>query len=836
VVAGRPWRQSSETTRETDRELKLVRVQHCAPPNSSLSLPLVSSRFQACAETSRTMQARHEQEKRTLLNGRRVVRRRFGLPKLRAWELRVLLVSLLVFVGVYMAVELTKKRRVGLAGAQLKLFKPLFAAKAPPETLFPYTDEQKAFLPPMYMAPGIVGSRPIPTNNWWGNMIAATQEGGVQPIWANPYSLQPTLTSAPYGLVVSYPYPTRVFGGGRTGNGLAEKFYLHGHSPDFTFSAAEFSAAPTFEVFDWDDLSVQVRLKPRASGRNDSNLEATLVSGMAFVTAKYAELTPRLHTINAILTVNGQSTTSGLTVAGDRFVLTFNNGQTWALYFSSPVTLQLAGLSTLESATPFTGIARVAFIPDPEKQHVFDQAAGCILEGGSVEAQDSDTYAYVWRTSGSCQAPGGLLHYAQLHHVETLDRSTAVEAEGVVAYSTTRGPLQALLTTTASPLWRFTDSADIPISFYPPRSPSARDVEQHKIKETLVKDIAAKWKISLDGSYYFNGKAVQKYASLCLMAADPAVTGTSPDSTELLRQCLTKLKTVLAPFLTNAWKYVLKYDTVYRGILSSQGFALHDVNADFGNTMYNDHHYHYGYWIVTAAIVNKLDPAWSGLVEMNRMASFLVRDVANPSWGDPYFTKFRSFDWFRGHSYSHGVLSFADGKDQESSSEDVNFHYGIALFGQVTGDEELASIGRLMVKVNARAIQTYFLLTDASRAQPALFRPNKVTGILFDNKVDYATWFSPEKYAIHGIQMIPISPVTEYVRTQEFVSEEWDQVVSKIPDVLNDNLRNPWLSLLYANYATVNKTAALVKLESAKMDDGLSRSWALYMAATRPIN
>ncbi|EGZ26846.1 hypothetical protein PHYSODRAFT_320724 [Phytophthora sojae] len=424
--------------------------------------------------------------------------------------------------------------------------------------------------------------------------------------------------------------------------------------------------------------------------------------------------------------------------------------------------------------------------PNPEKQSVFDETSGCILEGGDVEAQDADTYAYVWKTSGVCSGSSGLLHYAQIHHVDTLERSTAFEVEGVAAYSTTRGSMQALITTTASPMWRITDTADIPVSFYPSHVPSASDVEKYKIKENLVKDIGSKWKIAVGGSYYFNGKAAQKYASLCLMAADPSVAGTDPDSEINLDHCLTKLKSFLAPFVTNSWKYALKYDTVYGGILSSQGFVLNDVNADFGNTMYNDHHYHCGYWIVTAAIMNKLAPTWSGIAELNRIASFLVRDVANPSWRDPYFTKFRSFDWFRGHSYSDGVLSFADGKDQESSSEDMNFHYGMALFGQVAGDEELATIGRLMVKLNVRAIQTAYRRESRSACN---------------------------KYAIHGIQMIPVSPVTEFMRTHEFVREEWDQVLSKIPDIVNDNLRNPWLSLLYVNYATVNKTLALKKLE-----------------------
>ncbi|KAG2830032.1 hypothetical protein PC112_g7864 [Phytophthora cactorum] len=107
-------------------------------------------------------------------------------------------------------------------------------------------------------------------------------------------------------------------------------------------------------------------------------------------------------------------------------------------------------------------------------------------------------------------------------------------------------------------------------------------------------------------------------------------------------------------------------------------------------------------------------------------------------------------------------------------------------------------------------------------------------GILFDNKVNYATWFSGEKHAIHGIQMLPATAVTEFVRTREFVEQEWDQILAREPIVQNDDQANPWLSLLYMNYATVNKDFALEKLRTVTMDDGLSRSWAMYIAATRP--
>lgn len=667
-------------------------------------------------------------------------------------------------------------------------------------------------------------------------MIGATtgDQEIVQPVWTNPYSVTPSLFKEPFGLTLNYPYTTRLFGGGLTGNGDAEMFYLHGQIPEFTFSAKEFSntTRPILEVFDWDDLAVQLRFVNRQDP--SKMFESTLASGMAFATARYNGLTPRFQTFYNITSINGldATETANRPLTNNRFVLQFDDKATWNLYLSNQVTLHFDGHSTLEMKSPFTGIARVALIPDAsaEEQSVFDRTVNCVLDGGRVEAYDDTAYAYQWKTSGDCT--NGLLHYAQVHHVDTMDRHFAIEAQGVAAHSTTRGLMQGIVTKTYPAEWRMVEPVDFPIDFYPPQKPNSSVVESFDIKKNLIADINSTWTIALGQSYYFNGKAAQKYASLCLMAGDPSIVG--DDDTELLSYCIKKLEGLVAPFLSNAWTNALNYDTIYRGIVSSQGFTLHDPNVDFGNTMYNDHHYHYGYWIVTAAIINKLDPAWSGISALNRMAGFLVRDVANPSDADPHFPKFRSFDWFRGHSYSHGITALGDGKDEESTSEDINFYYGMTLLGKVTGDIRLETVGKLMVKLNSRAIQTYFLIKDGNRAHPDHYRDNRVMGILFDNKVNYATWFSGEKYAIHGIQMLPATAITEFVRTYDFVEQEWNEILSRESIVLNDELTNSWLSLLYMNYATVDKDFALQKLRTVKMDDGLSRSWAMYIAATRP--
>jgi endo-1,3(4)-beta-glucanase len=180
------------------------------------------------------------------------------------------------------------------------------------------------------------------------------------------------------------------------------------------------------------------------------------------------------------------------------------------------------------------------------------------------------------------------------------------------------------------------------------------------------------------------------------------------------------------------------------------------------------------------------------------------------------------------------VSPFADGKDQEGTSEEINFHYGLMLWGNVSGNANLEQLGKLMLNVNSRAINYYFLMSDDNTVHPKELLPNKVTGIFFDNKVDYAIWFGPNLEYIHGIQMIPVSPIQKLYRKKEFVRQEWEQLLSKIDIIANPEAQSAWQSLLFANVASVDQELALSKLAIVPMDDGLSRSWALYYAAMRP--
>jgi endo-1,3(4)-beta-glucanase len=285
------------------------------------------------------------------------------------------------------------------------------------------------------------------------------------------------------------------------------------------------------------------------------------------------------------------------------------------------------------------------------------------------------------------------------------------------------------------------------------------------------------------------------------------------------------MKIAMEPFIVGTSQNPLKYDLTWGGIVGSRGLNG-DRLADFGSSYYNDHHYHWGYFIQAAAIIARFDPAWAS--QHRAWVEALIRDVSNPSSDDPYFTTWRSFDWYCGHSWSQGLFESADGKDQESTSEEINYHYGVMLWGIAVGSLQLEQLGRLMTSVATRSIQTYFLMERDNNAHPPNFIGNKVTGIFFENKADYTTWFGNNVEFIHGIQMLPITAMSEYVRTPKFVAEEW-----RLLEQTAYSINSGWKSVLWMNYAIVDPDAAFCQLESAPLDDGLTRTWALFWAATQ---
>ena len=629
---------------------------------------------------------------------------------------------------------------------------------------------------------------------------------------------------APYGLMVYYPFT--YFDIAPKIDGVV-KYYQYGVHNDLTLSAQEFDKTkPLYEIYSWDDIGINLRICDPSTNKC---MDSALVSGMAFVSGKYDGLTPRIDTEHNITSIDVP--TPG------KFVIHLSNSQTWVLYASESISFRAVESvefsanalgSSLFADRAYHGTIQIAVLPEGADDTVYDKYVSCLVRGGTVSMESRTAYSIHWDVEGSTCESVGLLHFALPHQVASFAGSpTTTSTPGaIMLHSTTRGLMVAQVSNT----WCFVEpESEIEIDFWPARKPTPMVVEKYDMLRTLKDDITANWSLNAS-SWYFNGKYFQKYASLCLIAADSSVVGSD---TTLLPFCLEKLEKLIEPLLNNTLIPPLVYETLYRGIVSGAIFATGQLYIGFGNGIYNDHHYHYGYYVLSAAIIKFLNPNWSRLPELEAMVWLMLRDVANPSRYDCYFPRFRHFSWFHGHSYSRGVTLLDQGKDEESTSEDINFYYGMTLWGKVTGNKAVEDLGSLMLRVNAHAIRTYFLLTSDNTVHPPEIVANHVTGIFFDNKVFYTTWFLDKVYAIHGIQMIPVCVISEIYRTPTFVRQEWNDILSKDEIVVAPNSNNSWLSLLLVNAAILDQENSLRKLKLATMDDGLSLSWALYNAAIR---
>jgi hypothetical protein len=120
----------------------------------------------------------------------------------------------------------------------------------------------------------------------------------------------------------------------------------------------------------------------------------------------------------------------------------------------------------------------------------------------------------------------------------------------------------------------------------------------------------------------------------------------------LLERCVNQLEDALTPWLDGLNRDAFVYDNTWGGIISSAG--KEDQAADFGNGWYNDHHFHYGYFLMAVSVVQRKKPNFlvdsvspsstttattlptatppTTTIKKKRLAAVeaILRDVANP--------------------------------------------------------------------------------------------------------------------------------------------------------------------------------------------------------------
>ena len=690
--------------------------------------------------------------------------------------------------------------------------------------------------------------KPYPTGAWWTNLVLNKGDNNVAVL---PYAVKATDTE---GLQVSYS----AFRHLSTAMVIADLF-----APDMSLATVE--NATTHYVESYDPLSVGLVFPTvlHLQGNRPSYYRTHLVRGCPYVTVEYYGCRPRVKAPNMITVINGllfreNATFQAAALTGSVFDITVISGQHWMLFAEPPITLVWTIDGSLTAVEPYTGFLRVAVAPVEKVKPVLVKHWHTYPTGGEVSLEypgrggvtggrgssDSDLMiTYRWRRRGE----GQLLMLALPHHVEIL-QDAAFLTNATDVFQTLKGSMTGVV----GDRWYMKEGLPRPLDASDPTKKKKKVTRSHAGREHMYgfhaprgiqdekslkavqgavsEDLAAikkggteRWNKTDKSDAYWAGKRMAMYARLALVAEEVGMEKEQKEAVALAAAAL-------EPWLKGSNKNPLVYDTTWGGLVLQSG--LSDPYVNFGNTYYNDHHFQYGYFCYCAAVLARFDPAF---VKRHKEAlRALVADIANDDDTSPSFPLARHKDFFDGHSWASGLFEQNNGKSQESSSEAINAYYGAHLYGRATGDVKLENFAKLLLAMEIRSTRWYWHMQNNTKIYDPIFAANRMAGVVGGLDATCHTWFGASLEYVHGINMMPFTPVTEAVLDANFVREEYP-VLASVLSRSDDPVEEEWKGFIYMDHAVIDPAAAWTEVESLKRyDTGNSKSNTLWWVATRP--
>lgn len=512
-----------------------------------------------------------------------------------------------------------------------------------------------------------------------------------------------------------------------------------------------------------------------------------------------------------------------------------NNGQTWLIYSSDPLALS----PNLAVNRMFKGVVRVALLTGSnDAEAILDKFSSAYPLQGHADMSSPFQVKYEWNKNGW----GGLLMLSLPIHRDMMSFPSIENIHPALTYKSMDGDMHAVV----SDSWVLNE---IPISIGWYSSKGIADEQcQNTIASVLRSDVAALTKIATDSTYFY-GKALARAARMALIAEEVGVL-------DLLTTIRDFLADSMTPWMDGSFSgNAFLYDEKWGGLTSRNGSV--NPGADFGFGVYNDHHYHLGYFCYAGAVLAKLDPVWGKTYRAHLYTmvedymTFHHHHIEHPRRAKPLasshvhhhhttvtrcsalFPRFRNFDFWVLHSWAGGLTEFMDGRNQESTSEAVNAYYSAALLGLTFGDSHLLNAGLTLAALEIRAARAlWHVPSDSTLYEQEFVSSQRVIGVLWANKRDTALWFAPPEWkeCRLGIQLLPILPISEVLfQDVKFVQElvQWT-----LPALSRPGVGDGWKGFVYALQAMYAPEEALQNvLTLSGHDDGNSLSnllWWIY--------
>ena len=602
---------------------------------------------------------------------------------------------------------------------------------------------------------------PVPTNDWWSSLVwkRRPENRYSENLYAHPLAFRARAD----GLGVGYPTQAAVAPDGRN-------YHFH-YARDLTVGV-EGLEAPDARVDGYTDWTVTALWE--GGGRT---LRATIGHGLPYV---YCEAAGG----DAVVAFQGKPTiwhrdagAVGVTINGHHYGIFAPGGAPWE------------GERTLRSSLVGKGYFSVAVLPERSaavldllRRHAFafvtdtrvswryDQPRAMLVTEFAVTTQPRE---------GTERRPLLALYRHQWLH-------TSAELTPH-AYVSPRGAMKVLIGNEFA--------TRMPLTGVLPALPDAGGCDRDRLRGYVDAALSAARPIG-SKDVYWTGKELGRLASLAAVADQVGHTEARDRFLSLIRGTLQDWfrapdgKTARLFHHDRRWGTLIAYPAGYGS-----------------DTELNDHHFHYGYFLMAAATVARFDRRWATDANWGGMVRLLIKDAANADRRDGRFPYLRCFDPYAGHSWANGPAAFAAGNNQESSSEALNFAAALILWGAATGDAAARDLGIFLYANEVRAVEQYWF--DADRAVfPDGFR-HSALGILWGNGGAYATWWTGNPEEIHGINFLPMTGGSLYLgRRPDYVARNYRDLVAT-----NGGPEAEWRDIIWMFRAMADPQGALAAFE-----------------------
>jgi endoglucanase Acf2 len=633
-------------------------------------------------------------------------------------------------------------RALALMGSGVALLTPLVQAQTAPVGagaiwLAPKSGESVRPKPAPFRA-GDMLKQAVPTNTWYSSLMYGQ--------WSDVLHAHPlTFKATPQGMEMGYPQaqagPISLLKNWAKGS-TGQTAITYPHVADFTVAPQDFEPADArlLKAGDWN-ISVEMRQGPdhmRSHLLHGSPMAYFEVSrGGAQIQlgqqVQAADLPPQTHGSKQVHYFKARGALYGLYVpvgtrltqaATGRVQLAFE-GQ--ARYFS-------IGLLPQDDAATRQAYAEAAFafVDHTEVQWAYDEAQSLV----------STRYQVSTRAMDGVAAPALMGLY--LHHRRALAANATPQPSPVIGQlPSVRGPIAVVSGNGFH--------TELRVNGLMPMWPALQaKASQEALNELLVGDRRRANSLfgKMGNGTYWTGKALGAVAQLMAIAEQQGQEASALEFEKILKQRM------------QAWfsGRGLSYFAHDAGIGSVLGYP----EEYFSVSAMNDHHFHYGYWIMAAAHLARRDPQWASQQAWGGMVNLLVRDIATPQRKRVDFPFVRNFDVYEGHSWARGNSEFFGlGNDQESSSEAIHAWAAVAQWGEATGQPELKALGMYLYATEVSSVLHYWFDAHGNVFHPQYRQP--LASMVFGGGYGFSTWWTEEPRQIMGINLLPITPASVYL-------------------------------------------------------------------------